>query len=226
MFFAIPEANAADFWQSFSNLFKGSGGSDYTSIATLFINFDKTGRALIAAVKWTAVLTGVTLVILSFMKMIRAADGKEQMSKSVYTMIAGLLLVSFIPTIDILTSTMGMGQASIGLSPACNFKLAGCASELDSLEKYTEAAITGVLTFLRLVGFIAVAKGIFILHQMGNGTGQASFWKAMAFMLGGAACVNIIVVSIAVGNSFVPNSKFSNYMKTHYNAQITAQPRR
>lgn len=215
-----------DFWNLLSGIFGGSN-SDATTVSSMFINLDKTFRAGIAAVKITSFVIGAFLLINSFVHLIRVSDGKEKLSTALFTMVSGLLFIAFISTIDILSGTLGMGNASVGLSPACNFKVSGCASEINSLEKYTEAAMTGILSFIRLVGFIAVVKGILTLHEMGKTNGQqGSIWKAFGYMLGGVACVNIIIVVLAFGNTAAPNSKFNEFLVQKYNHQITHNPNR
>lgn len=218
-------APANDFWSSISDLFKGGGGGSSSSISTLFINFDKSGRAIIAAIKITAAIVGIILVVYSLIQMVRVSDGKEKVSSSVFSLLAGVALWSFIPAIDMVSNTMGMGNQAIGLAPACEFKVTNCASQINSLEAYTKAAFTGIITFIRLVGFIAIFRGIYVFYEMGKNGGQASWPKAAMFILGGVACVNIIIVAVTLGNTIVPDSEFTDYIKTHYNSVITHVPK-
>ena len=203
-----PEIAYAAWYDSLLSNVKSSG----SNIATIFANLDGTFRVSIAIVKFFAVVVGLILVILSVVKFVRASDGKEQVSGGIYALIAGVLLFSFMPTLDLLSNTIGLNGASIGLEKACNFSFKACENEMSTLSEYSKAGLLGVITFIRLIGVVALFRGLYAIYEIGSNRHNGSVWKAIGFMSGAALCFNVIAIALLAGNTVAPNSGFVDFI--------------
>lgn len=192
-----------------------------TTLGTIFANFDKSGRVAIGLVKYGAFLVSLILLIIAANKFIRHGQGKETISSAVWSLGASIFLFSMMPAVDTFSQTMGIRQAAGGtelsnLVSSCS-QLAGvCDDETASkaLEAQMQASLIGLVTFIRLIGFIAVFKGGYALHEMGSqGGGRKSFWSALMFVAAGVGCINIIEVALIIGNTFVPNSGYVDFFE-------------
>lgn len=202
-----PDIVYAAWYDSLLTSVKSSG----SNIATIFANLDGTGRVFIAIVKFFSVPVGIILVIIGILKFIRASDGKEQVSNGIYAFIAGLLLFSFMPSLDLLSNSIGLNGASVGLEKACNFSFSACENEMTSLSAYSKAGLLGVITFIRLLGAIALFRGIYAIYEAENKQNGA-IWKAIGFIFGATLCWNVVAVALLVGNTVAPNSGFVDFI--------------
>lgn len=208
---------AFNFWDMVSDFVDKNKGQTVT-ISTMFINFDMTGRSIISAIKFTAYLAGFALFCGFCLSAIRAGEGKERATVALMKLIASLLLISFVPYLDTLSNSLGFNGASIGLSEACNFKFTACADQMQSLSDYSKAAITGVITLIRLVGLISLFKGITILCEKNQG--RPIFLRFCVYTIAGALCYNIIQFAIIVSNTLMPHNKFSSYLLEQYGKEV------
>lgn len=207
VYIMTPDIVYAAWYDSLLSGVKSSG----SNIATIFANLDGTGRVAIAIVRFFSVPVGIILVIIGILKFIRASDGKEQFSHGVYAFAAGLLLFSFMPSLDLLSNSIGLNGASVGLEKACNFSFNSCENEMESLSAYSKAGLLGVITFIRLLGAIALFRGIYAIYEAGNRQNGA-IWKAIGFIFGAVLCWNVVVVALWFGNTVVPNSGFVDFI--------------
>lgn len=204
-----------------SNIF-----SSPTTISHAMANADSAFRVAIAIVKTLAFSVGFFLCFLSLIKFVRFSDGKEQLSSPLLTLISGIFLVSFVPAIDMLSLTVAGSQgATSGLKMVCKFEFDGCAN-VNDISNYSKAALTGVITFIRLIGFIAVFRGFYMIFEMGKsgGGGNKTFFASLMHICGGIACINSILFAIAIANQIAPNSALSNFLQTESSQLVNIKP--
>jgi membrane protein len=207
--FQFAEASSlSEWWAKIS-----SGITENTTIATIFANFDAAGRSLIALLKLLALIMGAIICLFALNQFIRVSDGKERTSSAMYMLFAGFLLFSFVPSLDMFSATLGMGKTAIGLSPACEYGFTGCKTANMTLSQYSMAALTGVITLIRFVGYTAAVKGILHLLEVGKNGGMAAAFKALGHFAGGVLCVNVVAVALILANQVAPNSAFTNFIK-------------
>ena len=207
MFMSINDAHAA-WYDDLLNKVKSSG----SNVATIFANFDMSGRVFIAIIKYLAVIVGIILAIISCVMFVRASDGKEQVSNGFYALFASIFLVSFVPSIDLLSNTMGMSDANVGLAKACTFTFQSCANDINSLSAYAKAGLVGVITFIRVVGYLAFFRGVYGIFELAKNRQGGGVWKSLMFMIGGVACINVITTALLFGNTLAPNSNFVDFI--------------
>lgn len=186
-----------------------------SNIATIFANFDGIFRISIGLLKFVAIIVGLTFFVQGGLKLVRASDGKEMASSSLYTLIASVFFISFVPAIDMFSNTMGFNGTTDGLARACEFTFKACVDNNSSLSGYIKAGLTGVISFVRLVGYIAIFRGFYGIYELGGkgGGGQNGFWKAVMFMVGGVICVNILPFGLLIAREAAPNSGLVDFLE-------------
>lgn len=151
----------------------------------MFANFSSSSIATFNLVMRVAVLLGIILAgkgVLA-LKDYSESGGRTPLKTPMYLMITGIFLFSLPSTMSAATQTLALGGfagTNIMSEKVPNAGLPGA-----------NAAIQGVLLFVKLVGIIAAVRGFLILKSIGEGSGQASMGGALTFILGGAAAVNI-----------------------------------
>ena len=189
------------------------GSSSANTIGSMFANLDSSLRVGIAVIKFFSIAIGLIFVFNAALKLIRFSDGKSEIKESVYALIAGIAMVSFVPVIDILSNTLTVGNQAFGLDKVCDYSFDGCP-QTQSLEEHSKAALVGIVTFIRFLGFIGVAHGISILHSLGkNGGGNKSISSAITFIIGGVLCINAVGAAIIIGNTMAPGSGFVEFFR-------------
>ncbi len=70
------------------------------------------------------------------------------------------------------------------------------------IDAHILSVISSVVAFMMIIGLIAFTRGIFILREVAEGSGQASIMAAMSHIIGGALAVNIGGIVEAVQGTF------------------------
>lgn len=219
-FFLISPAYAANPLSGLSDKLSGwglGGGKGGMDIATAFKNLIGFNIFGIAIVKWAAMAVGIFLAGFGAVKFVRYSDGKEQMMPALFTFFSGVLLVSMTSLIGAVSSTMAVDNASMSTSliTTCQLEFVNdgsCASD-GSIETYLLGGLHGVITFMKLIGFFAVARGIYGFHEMGANRQGGGFFKNIIFIIGGTGCINIVSLGILFANTIANgDNQMSNYL--------------
>lgn len=166
-------------------------------VGTMFANFSETSVALIALSKVVAVAAGVFFLILTLIRVREHAEGGGRNG----TKVSGIIILFFVSifliviptTLNIGTNTMSLGNASSQFSTSGG----GGGGSYSS-------AIQGVILFIQLVGHVGFIRGLFILKGMGEGDRQATFGRAVIFLIGGAMAINIQITVALLANTIAP----------------------
>lgn len=161
----------------------------------MFANFSSSSISLFNLVMRFAVLLGILITgkgLLS-LKDYSESGGRTPLKTPMMLLAVGIMLFSFPTTMTVTTQTLALG-AFAGTSVMSDVVP-------DSGMAGMNAAIHGVLLFVKLVGVIAAVRGFLILKAVGEGGGQASMGSALTFILGGAAAVNIETTYTFLKNS-------------------------
>lgn len=166
--------------------FPALAASGMPDIGQMFSNFSDTSIKIMTLVSGTAFVVGIALSLKAAfaLKEYSESGGRTQLKTPIVTLLAGVMLVSFPETISMATETISLG-ANTG---AMLSDVGGGGSEAVAM---MSSALSGVLLFVKMVGHIAVFRGILILKRVYEGNQQASIGSALTHIFGGAACINI-----------------------------------
>jgi hypothetical protein len=143
--------------------------------------------------------------------------------------IAGLILV-FIGISRLLKAEQDGPRGPAGIGTVMTFLIAGCLFSLNSIitfintsifqtnaiqtnatlqyvqglngsEAHVHAVISAIIGFSILIGWISVARGLFIVRGVSEGNSQASMMAAITHLIGGVLAINLGGVIMAVQNT-------------------------
>lgn len=173
-----------------------------TTVGDMFANGRASFEALIRLVKAASYIIGIFLVmgsIYKFSHLGRHNGGNTPMSPKtpIVMFFAGIGIFALTNSISIATATMAMGSGP-GQILVTGTGGAGWTAQ-------TTAALTGVLTFIRLVGYIAFIRGWLMLNQSAQPNGQPGLLgRALTHIFGGVAAINLTIFAKILANTFAP----------------------
>lgn len=155
-------------------------------IGQMFASFSDSSIQLMKLVVGAAFVLGIALSAKAALAFKEYAEngGRTQLKTPLGLMLAGILLVVFPGTVNMATETLSLGQASGSV-------LSDMGGGGASATGMMSAAMTGVLLFVKLVGHIAIFRGILILKRAAEGQQGGEIGRALTHIFGGAAAVNI-----------------------------------
>ena len=151
----------------------------------MFANFSDSAIAIFNLVMRVSVLLGILLAgkaALSF-KEYSESGGRTSLKTPVTILAVAVFLFSIPTTMGVATQTLALG----GFAGPNVMSEAPSGGGLPG----ANAAIRGVLLFVKLVGIIAAVRGFLIFKKVGEGNSQQGVGAGLTHVLGGAAAVNI-----------------------------------
>lgn len=167
------------------------------SIDEMFANFRTSSIAIMNLVRWMALPVGlfISFRALLSLKEYTESGGRVKLSTPIILAALGATLIAFPVATNIATETIALGAASgTQLSRAPS---GGGAPGV-------QAALEGILMFVKMIGHIAFFRGFLLLKGVAEGNQQATVGRALTHIFGGAACINIDVTVEILANSFAP----------------------
>lgn len=167
------------------------------SIVNMFANGLASFEALIRLVKLTAAIIGLFLVINSIYKFSQMGTDPKITAKIPITMfLCGVGIFAVVATTGVLTNTLAVGENGPGelLVKATNIKGADI----------TKQGLLSIVTFIRLLGYIAFIRGWIIINDYAQGKQQASLGKGLTHLIGGVFAINITATAGMLANTFAP----------------------
>jgi len=155
-------------------------------IGQMFSNFSSSSIQLMRLVSGAAFLMGIFLAYRSAMafKEYSESGGRTQLKTPFGIMLAATLMIAFPGTINMATETLSLGANTGSVLSESGGGGGGAVGMMSS-------ALTGVLLFVKLVGHIAIFRGILMLKRVAEGHQNAEVGRALLHIFGGAAAVNI-----------------------------------
>lgn len=167
------------------------------NIVNMFANGLASFEALIRLVKLTAAVIGLFLVVNSIYKFSQMGTDPKITAKVPITMFfCGIGIFAVVATSGVLTNTLAVGENGPGklLINAGNIK--GSA--------VTAQGLLAIVTFIRLLGYIAFIRGWIIINDYAQGKQQASLAKGLTHLGGGVFAINITATAGMLANTFAP----------------------
>ena len=145
-------------------------------------------------------LAGIILVMIGISRMLKSAQegpkGPGGMG-TIFTFLVAGVLFSIDTIMGALTGTL------FGTTDVISYGvLAGGGTGDAAVDGHIQSVIGSVVGFMFMIGLIAFVRGIFILREVAEGSGQASLMAAVTHIIGGALAVNIGGVVNAVQTTF------------------------
>lgn len=159
----------------------------------MFASFTDSSKALTRLVQYVSYILGIGLVINSVFKFSQLGSNPQLSPKVPISMfLVGIAIFTLTTSLDVIAETMAMGSgAGEILAPAGGGGLKGM----------TSAGITGVLYFVRLIGYIAFIRGWMLLNQAGQGK-EGALGRGLTHVFGGVAAINMQTTAQILANSF------------------------
>lgn len=168
-----------------------------TTIVDMFANGQASFDALIKLVKYAAIVIGVFLVVNSVYKFSQMGSDPKMTAKIPLTMFfCGIGIFAMVATSGVLTNTLAIGTNGPG-------KLFINGGNING-GQVTEAGLMAILTFIRLLGYIAFIRGWIIINDYAQGKQQASLAKGLTHLIGGVFAINISATAAILANTFAP----------------------
>lgn len=161
----------------------------------MFANFSDSSIRIFNLVMRFSVLLGILLAgkaILSF-KEYSESGGRTALKTPVTILAVSVFLFSLPTSMGVATQTLALG-AFAGTNIMAEAPTGGGLPGAD-------AAIRGVLLFVKLVGIIAAVRGFLMFKKVSEGNSQQGVGSALTHVLGGAMAVNIEATYALLKNS-------------------------
>lgn len=173
------------------------------TVGSMFASGTATWVAGMKALKIVAYLMGAYLIVAGIMKMPQLADPQARVSPKtpIAMFIIGIALFTLIGMVDMVSATMTMGS---GAGEALLGKVNGGTGNM-------AAAVTGVLTFIRMIGYIAFIRGWLMLNQSAQGK-DGMMSRALTHICGGVAAINIKTTAYMLAATFAPGLPIAAYL--------------
>lgn len=164
------------------------------NVGTAFANGNAAFESLIRLTKISAYILGLFLVVGSIIKLSQLGSNPQVTPKTPLIMfISGVAIFALVGVVSIVSQTMAMGDG-----PGSIF-----VPESDGITAATAAALEGVLTFVRLLGYIAFIRGWFLINQFGMGK-DGTLGRGLTHVFGGVAAINVQITAGILANTFFP----------------------
>lgn len=165
--------------------YAGGGAGLDAMLVALFSDIYAPLMSLIFAFSY---LAGLILVVVAVNRMLKTAQdgprGPAGMGTIMSFFIAAVLFS--------LSSIMGaFSNSMFGDSTVATFAVLSTSSGDKAVDQHILAVISTVVVFLTIIGYISFVRGVFILKEVSEGSGQASLMAAVTHMFGGAIAVNV-----------------------------------
>jgi hypothetical protein len=166
-----------------------------TNLGTMFANFTESAAALTELVRYSSYIIGLFLVVGATFKFMKNANDPREGLKAPLVMAAcGFGIFALTSSISIVSQTMSLGDGPGAI-------LAPSGSGINAA---SSAALQGVITFVRLLGYIAVIRGWLLLVAYGNGKTDGTMGRGLVHILGGVAAIHLVPTVKLLANSVAP----------------------
>jgi len=172
------------------------------SIGTMFANGNNLWVEGMQLARGFSFIAGLVISGAALFKLREVGDGRTQLKTPLIWAVAGAFLLALPGTIETATQTLSLGSNSA-------YKLLS-NSHTTTGNQQVEAAFSGVLLFIKLVGHIAFVRGLFLLKEYGSGK-EGTLGRALTMIFGGAACINIETTFGILANTFYPGLSFTGF---------------
>lgn len=178
------------------------------TITEMLGNLQSTWGSVFLAAQTFSFVVGIGLFVMGLHKATLVAKDKAESKSVFFYILVGVLLVNVGGLFDAITLTMGLDtNGSWGSNGLSSNQLFATADQQNVLYEHlqggeSQAAFKSIVSLIKVVGFIAIIRGLLILKDMGNPRSQnAGLGKALLHIIPGSMLMNIVQVGEAFANS-------------------------
>lgn len=169
------------------------------NIGSMFANGTSSFEAITKLIQYSSYLIGTFLIVGSIFKLSQLGSNPQMTAKTPIVMFAvGAGIFALTGSIAIVSQTLSMGS---GPGNALLPTPAGVDASVG-------AAVRGILTFIRMIGYIAFIRGWLMLNSAGQGK-DGMIGKGLTHLAGGVACINITIFAKMLAATFAPGIPLS-----------------
>lgn len=173
------------------------------NLGSMFANFTASAIAITDLVKYSVNIIGLYLLVAAVFKFIKnSQDPREGIKAPLIMAACGIGIFALTDTISIVSQTMQLGNGPGSI-------LAPSGGGIDAA---TSAAIEGVITFVRLLGYIAFIRGWLFLVDYGNGKVDGTMSRGLVHIGGGIAAINLNLTVKIIANTLAPGLSFGGFI--------------
>ena len=181
----------------FSALFSSVAfAQDLPNSASIFESFSGSVDALENLIVGLAFVVGLALAVGAIIDMSKVSDRRIELKQLIFKMLASIFLLSYGDTFSMINNTFGLPEPS-----AASQSVFGSSGENVAGETLN-AALIGIVGFIKLIGHITFFNGILVLKDYGSGKQGSSMAKGLFRLLGGAALINFYATATVIKNTF------------------------
>lgn len=163
-------------------------------IGEMFANFTASAEAITRLIKASAYVIGLFLVVGSIFKFTQlSGQGQTTLKMPIVMFLSGIGIFALTGSISVVSQTLSMGDGPGSLLLPAGKGMNAAAS----------AAMLGVLTFIRMVGYLAFVRGWLLLNQHGQGK-EGTLGRGLTHIAGGVAAINVVITAKILANTFAP----------------------
>lgn len=187
----------------FTMFASGQAFAQSTNIGSMFVSFQPSIQALIKLVIAVSMIMGISLIINSIYQFAKLGEGNGQRGDGVkapiFTFLSGIALFGLMLSLRTIGETIAMG------SGPGDFLMPSSSGTSTA----TQAIILAILWFVRLVGFIALVRGILLFYKYGQGqSNQGELGRALTHLFGGVMAIHIDSTARILAGTFAPGVAF------------------
>lgn len=165
-------------------------------IGSMFASFTSSAQEISKLINVAAYIIGIYLIINSIFKFTKINQQGGSLKGAVVMFACGCSLFSITGAISIALET-----ASLGATPGAGDILAPAST--GGMPAAMVAAMTGVLTFIKMIGYIAFVRGWLLLNAAGNGK-EGALFRGLTHIFGGVAAINVTITAKIIANTIAP----------------------
>jgi hypothetical protein len=131
---------------------------------------------------------GATFLVVGIKRLAQAGEGgqgRPKMSGTMGCLIAGACMMSLGQMMDAVTTSL------FGSSTPATFTSLSYSSSLGSAGTTANNVFQALFAFVEIIGWVAFARGVFLLRKLAEGEGQKTHLNAFVHIIAGAFAVNL-----------------------------------
>lgn len=180
----------------FAMLFSTMTLAQAADIGSMFAAFTSSAVEISKLINVAAYIIGAYLIINSIFKFTKINQQGGSLKGALVMFACGAALFAITGSISIALETASLGTAE---GPGSTLQASGSGGMPEAMQH----AVTGVLTFIKMIGYIAFVRGWLLLNAAGNGK-DGAFFRGLTHIFGGVAAININVTAKIIGNTVAP----------------------
>jgi hypothetical protein len=164
----------------------GGGGGGLDSVMVAFVsNIYTPAKWAVQAVCWVG---GIAFIIVGLKRLAQAGEAQgraPKMSGTIGCIIAGACMISLGQLMNAVTSSL------FGSATQATFSAVAMPQGMGAASTAANSVFAALFAFVEIIGWVAFARGVFLLKKLAEGEGQKTHLHAFVHIIAGAIAVNL-----------------------------------